>query len=188
MSQFCERRNGGGQQPTSPVLIAIGSNLPGPGDRAPLDNCRRAVASLDVLPGLRLAGLSRWYRSTPVPRSGQPDYINAVASLVIDAGAAIEPEALLADLMAIERLHGRRRGVVNAARTMDLDIIGIGNVVDCDSDPILPHPRAHQRIFVLAPLADVAPHWVHPVLRQTAAQLLAGLSPQVSAQQAVRAL
>jgi 2-amino-4-hydroxy-6-hydroxymethyldihydropteridine diphosphokinase len=95
----------------------------------------------------------------------------------------LTPAALLAHLMAIEAVCGRERGAPNAARTLDLDIIGIGGMVREAPDPILPHPRAHLRAFVLAPLVDVAPDWVHPVLRQTAAALLAALPPQ-----AIRAL
>ncbi len=85
---------------------------------------------------------------------------------------------LLAHLMAIETACGRQRSVPNAARTLDLDLIAIDDLVRDAPDPILPHPRAHTRAFVLAPLVDVAPGWVHPVLQRTAAELLAALPPQ----------
>ncbi len=133
---------------------------------------------LGALPGMRLACVSRWFRSAPVPPSGQPDYVNAVAALRPDTGTTIDPAVLLARMMAIEAMCGRQRGAPNAARTLDLDIIGIGGMVRDSPDPILPHPRAHLRAFVLAPLADVVPDWVHPVLGLTAAALLAGLPPQ----------
>ena len=80
--------------------------------------------------------------------------------------------------MELETVCGRQRSTPNAARTLDLDIIAIGDLVRDAPDPILPHPRAHLRAFVLAPLADVAPGWVHPVLGQTAARMLADLAPQ----------
>lgn len=133
---------------------------------------------LDQIPGMRLIGLSRWFESAPIPPSGQPPYVNAVAALHIGLGSTIDPEILLSQLMEIEKACGRQRSTPNAARTLDLDIIAIGEIVRDAPDPILPHPRAHLRAFVLAPLADVAPLWVHPILRQTAAELLADLPPQ----------
>jgi 2-amino-4-hydroxy-6-hydroxymethyldihydropteridine diphosphokinase len=160
------------------ILVAVGANLPGPLGRTPIETCRHAIACMDLLQSLRLCGLSRWYLTAPVPASGQPDYINAVASLMVEPDATIAPEKLLADLMAIETACGRRRGEPNAARTLDLDIIDIGGMVRTAPDPILPHPRAHQRAFVLAPLSDVAPAWVHPVLGATVRTLLAGLVGQ----------
>jgi 2-amino-4-hydroxy-6-hydroxymethyldihydropteridine diphosphokinase len=133
---------------------------------------------LDSIPSVRVVGLSRWFESAPVPPSGQPPYVNAVASLLVNPGATIDPAVLLARLMDIEAACGRERSTPNAARTLDLDIIGIGDLIRDTPDPIVPHPRAHLRAFVLAPLADVAPDWVHPVLGQTAAALLADLPPQ----------
>ena len=156
------------------ILVAIGANLAGPDGAAPLDMCRRSAIALDRIPGLQLKGLSRWYRSAPIPASAQPDYVNGVALLT----GAIAPEALLASLQAIEATAGRVRGAVNAARPLDLDIIAMGDLVRAAPDPILPHPRAHQRAFVLAPLTDVAPSWMHPLLRQSAEALLAGLTDQ----------
>ena len=178
MNQFCELRNGNGDIPTSMALIGVGANIPGPNGRAPLDTCKEAVAHLEALPGMHLCGVSRWFASAPVPPSGQPDYVNAVAALCVDPDQTIDPAWLLARLMEIELTFGRRRGVPNAARTLDLDIIAIDGLVRAAPDPIVPHPRAHERAFVLAPLADVAPDWVHPLLGLKAAELLARLPPQ----------
>jgi 2-amino-4-hydroxy-6-hydroxymethyldihydropteridine diphosphokinase len=159
------------------ILIGIGANLPTPEGAAPLATCRAAAAALDDIPGLRLVGLSRWFRTAPVPPSGQPDYINAVARL---RGVA-DPATLLAALQAIEAAAGRWRGARDAARTLDLDILAMGpqgGLCRPGPDPVLPHPRAHLRGFVLAPLLDVAPDWVHPMLQRPAAALLAALPPQ----------
>jgi 2-amino-4-hydroxy-6-hydroxymethyldihydropteridine diphosphokinase len=178
MSQFCEHRNGESTAPGCIALIGVGANLPGPDGRTPLETCRQAAAMLDSFPGMHLVGLSRWFLSTPVPPSGQPPYVNAVAALLLDPSVTLDPETLLARLMAVEAACGRQRSIPNAARTLDLDIIAIGDLVRADPDPILPHPRAHLRAFVLAPLVDVAPGWVHPVFGRTAAALLADLPPQ----------
>ena len=178
MSQFCDHRNGGSISQGCIALIGVGANLPGLDGRPALETARRAVTMLDSLPGMKLVGLSRWFETAPIPPSGQPPYINAIAALRVDPGANLDPAALLGHLMAVEAACGRERGTLNAARTLDLDIVGIGAMVRDAPDPILPHPRAHLRAFVLAPLADVAPNWVHPVLGQTAAALLAALPPQ----------
>ena len=156
-----------------PALVAIGANLPGPDGASALETCRRAAEALRHLPGLRLAALSAWYRTAPVPPSGQPDYVNGVARL---EGWA-DPAAMLAALQHIEQAHGRQRGVADAARTLDLDLIALGGLVRSAPDLVLPHPRTHLRRFVLAPLCDVAADWVHPVLGRSAAELLAGLAP-----------
>jgi 2-amino-4-hydroxy-6-hydroxymethyldihydropteridine diphosphokinase len=159
------------------ILIGIGSNLPDADGASPLATCRAAAAALDAIPGLRLVGLSRWFRTAPMPPSGQPDYTNGVARL---RGTA-DPATLLAHLQAIEARAGRRRTERDAARILDLDILAmgpLGGLRRTAPDPVLPHPRAHLRGFVLAPLLDVAPDWVHPVLRCPAAALLAGLPPQ----------
>jgi 2-amino-4-hydroxy-6-hydroxymethyldihydropteridine diphosphokinase len=157
------------------ILIGVGANLPGPDGAAPLATCRAAVEALRGLPGLRLHAVSRWYRTAPVGGpAGQPDYVNGVVRLE----GRTEPAALLARLAAIEAAAGRRRDAPNAPRTLDLDIIAVDEVVRDAPDPVLPHPRAHLRAFVLRPLAEVAPGWVHPRLHQPVEALLAALPAQ----------
>jgi len=162
------------------ILVAIGANLPGPDGAPAIETCRRAAAALDTLPGLRLRALSRWFATAPVPPSpGVPDYVNGVALLAPRPGAAMpDPGALLAALQGIEAAFGRVRPYPNAPRTLDLDLLDMGGLVRAGRDPLLPHPRMQDRGFVLAPLCDIAPFWVHPVLGAAAAGLLAVLPPQ----------
>ena len=161
------------------ILVAIGGNLVAADGRTPYQLCNQAVDALAGLPGLELVTRSRWYRSTPVPRSDQPDYVNGVVRLRASPGLAEpEPAALLSMLQAIERSHGRERGVANAARTLDLDIVAMGEAGGLRRDapdPVLPHPRAHERAFVILPLHDVAPDWVHPRLGLAVDRLMATL-------------
>ena len=117
---------------------------------------------------------SRWFSSAPVPASDQPRYINGVARLT----CSLSPSALLLALNAIERAFGRARGMADAARTLDLDIVDMYGQIRAAPDPVLPHPRAHLRGFVLHPLRDVAPRWVHPGLDIGIDALIAGLLPE----------
>lgn len=168
------------------TFVAIGANLPGPDGADPLETCRRTAAALaSLLPGWRLAAVSRWYRSpAEPPQPGVPDFVNGVARLALDGaacgpgGGVPDPAALLAALHRLEAAAGRVRGLPNAPRTLDLDLIAMGDLVRAAPDPVLPHPRAHLRRFVLRPLADVAPPgWRHPTLRQGVAEMLAALPP-----------
>jgi len=162
------------------ILIAFGANLPGPDGATPAETCRRAIAAVSALPGLRLDAVSHFYETAPVPVSDQPSYINGVMRLSGEA----DPAHLLANVLAIEARFGRTRSVANAARSLDLDLIAMGDLIRQPPapDPILPHPRAHERAFVLVPLKDVAPDWRHPLLGRTAAELLESLPPQDMAQ------
>jgi 2-amino-4-hydroxy-6-hydroxymethyldihydropteridine diphosphokinase len=148
--------------------VGIGANL-GDARGAVTD----ALARLARLPGTSLQSASSLYRTAPIDSSGD-DYINAVAALDTDLGAA----ALLGALQSIEQAHGRERPYRNAPRTLDLDLLLYGEQVIIDA-PILivPHPRMHERAFVLAPLAELDPDLVIPA-RGRVADLLPGVAGQ----------
>jgi 2-amino-4-hydroxy-6-hydroxymethyldihydropteridine diphosphokinase len=162
------------------ILVGIGNNLAAPGFASPLATAAAAVAALSEIGDTVVVRRSGWYLSQPVPPSDQPWYVNGV--VVLQTG--LTPAALLERLLALEQRFGRRRGVPNAARPLDLDLLDHDGS-ECASESLqLPHPRLHERRFVLVPLAEVAPGWRHPLLGLTAAELLARLP----AGQPVRAL
>lgn len=149
------------------AYIALGSNL---GDRAA--TLHAAVRDLNAVNGIRVVRLSSFHDTTPVGGPpDQPRFLNAAAELE----TRLDPPALLAALLEIERKHGRTRGELNAPRTLDLDLLLYGDLVRSDADPILPHPRMHERRFVLAPLAELAPSMIVPTLGRTVSELLAEL-------------
>jgi 2-amino-4-hydroxy-6-hydroxymethyldihydropteridine diphosphokinase len=151
-----------------PIIIGLGANLPSPTHGGPKATLTAALERLEAL-GLHVTAHSRWYESEPVPKSAQPNFINAVASIE----TRLAPAALLAVLQGIEREFGRTRGERNAARCIDLDIIAYGDqVTRGDAIPALPHPRMHERAFVLLPLREIAPRWYHPFLGATVDQLI----------------
>jgi 2-amino-4-hydroxy-6-hydroxymethyldihydropteridine diphosphokinase len=150
------------------AYIGIGANL---GDARA--NVEDALARLAALPGARLAAASSLYRTAPIDSSGD-DYVNAVALL----DTTLAPHALLRALQSIEQAHGRKRPYHNAPRTLDLDLLLYGEEVIGDAPTLLvPHPRLHERAFVLMPLAEIAPSLVIPD-RGAVAGLLAGVADQ----------
>jgi len=151
------------------ILIAIGANLPSPGHDSPRSACEAAVEALDEA-GIRVVRRSRWYRTSPVPPSAQPDFVNGVVAVE----TTLEPAPLLARLHVIEARFGRVRRELNAARPLDLDIIAYDDRIS-EGPPVLPHPRMATRAFVLRPLADIAPDWRHPATGASLAQLIAAL-------------
>ncbi len=153
------------------ILIGIGGNLRSPQFGEPVKTLTAALTVLET-EHLKILTRSGWYRTEPVPRSEQPWFINAAVSLATQLGA----QELLMSLQAVERRFGRVRVRPNAPRVLDLDILDYqGERIDTPS-LVLPHPRLHQRRFVLMPIAEIAPDWRHPILKLTAQQLLARLS------------
>jgi 2-amino-4-hydroxy-6-hydroxymethyldihydropteridine diphosphokinase len=135
------------------AFIGLGSNL-GDSESA----VRRGIAALAGLPLIELAAASSLYRSAPIDAPGQPDFVNAVA----EVATGLSPQSLLDALLSIEKNHGRERSFRNAPRTLDMDLL----LYDADTIDapglVVPHPRMHERAFVLAPLLELAPACVIP--------------------------
>lgn len=136
----------------SDVFIGIGSNL---GDRAA--QIDRACTEIAALPATTLVARSADYASAPLDAPGG-EYLNAV----VRVRSALAPLDLLHALQAIETRHGRHRPFAGAPRTLDLDLLLYGDLVVASDELILPHPRLHERAFVLVPLAEIAPHGIVP--------------------------
>jgi 2-amino-4-hydroxy-6-hydroxymethyldihydropteridine diphosphokinase len=149
------------------AYIGLGANL-GDRERA-LTSAIDAIARLPSTVGLRV---SPWYASVSMGASG-PDYLNAVA----EVRTTLAPPALLDALLAIEAAHGRQRSHRNAPRTLDLDLLVYGDRVLRTATLTVPHPRLHERAFVLRPLADLAPALALPTLGPIAG-LLAAVADQ----------
>jgi 2-amino-4-hydroxy-6-hydroxymethyldihydropteridine diphosphokinase len=130
------------------AYVGIGSNLAEPRTQV-LD----AFEELDRLPHTRVVKRSSLYRTAPVGHAAQPDFINAVAQLE----TGLPAERLLAELQQIESRHGRRRSFPNAPRTLDLDVLLYGDAVFSLPALTIPHPRMHERGFVLKPLIEISP-------------------------------
>ncbi len=173
------------------TLVALGANLPN-NDQLPRVTLSHALVTLGER-GLRVAAVSRFFATPCFPAGRGPDYVNAAALLETPVG--MQPDEILAHLLAVENLHGRKRARRWGMRTLDLDLIAWGDAVLPDRatqdhwrllDPalqakaapdrlVLPHPRLQDRAFVLVPLADIVPEWRHPVLGLTVTEMLMAL-------------
>jgi 2-amino-4-hydroxy-6-hydroxymethyldihydropteridine diphosphokinase len=152
-----------------PVLavVALGSNLPGD-HGSPVDLLEAALTFFSEA-GLPIVRRSSWWTSSAWPDPSANEYRNGIA--IVEA--TMDPDAMIRRLLEIETRFGRSRGARNADRTLDLDLIDHGGRVMDTPDLTLPHPRAHDRRFVMGPLAEIAPDWRHPRSGRTASSLAA---------------
>ena len=149
------------------VFIGFGSNV---GDR--VDFCNRAVTLLSLLPHSQVTGVSLLYETEPVTDASDPGdrwCLNGVVRMETD----VTPKSLLSVLREIERALGRDQDNRSGPRTIDLDLLFYGNHAINEPGLVVPHPRLHQRRFVLMPLNELAPLWIHPVSQRSVSQLLA---------------
>lgn len=180
----------------NPILIAMGSNLAGHSD-SPIAQLDYAIREMPMN-SIRIVAKSRYFRTPCFPAGAGPDFVNSAIVCACDLG----PQAILDILHRIEEAAGRARKARWQARVLDLDLLAIGKNVlpdlptyrhwadlslarqmhDAPPELILPHPRLQERAFVLHPLMDIAPDWVHPVTGQSVRSMHAALDPQELAQ------
>ena len=165
------------------IIIGIGANLNHPEYGSPRRTCGAALEHLSRESDVQIRAVSRWYQSEPVlslngegAQGEQPWYVNGV----IEVQTSLSPKDLMGLLAATEQRFGRIRTVRNEARVLDLDLIAYGERVETGDGEetqalVIPHPRLHQRAFVLLPLADILPDWRHPVTGLGAVEMTAAL-------------
>ena len=153
-------------QATARVFLAVGSNL---GDR--VKNLARAVSQLKQAHGIEFVRASNTYETEPVGGPSQGKYLNAVWEI----RTHLSPHNLLQMLLMIETSLGRERQGRNFPRTLDLDILFYDQKIIHEQGLVIPHPRLHERAFVLNPLCDLAPDWIHPEFQKTIQTLLEDL-------------
>jgi 2-amino-4-hydroxy-6-hydroxymethyldihydropteridine diphosphokinase len=153
------------------IYIGIGSNLNGKNNETPLQNCKKALVELKK--EVNICKISSWYKSEPIPVSNQPWFINGVIEISTDKSSL----DLLEFILSIEKVFGRVREKKNEARILDLDIIDYKKkILYIKNKLIIPHPRMHERSFVLQPLSELNPKWMHPIKKKGIKELIRNLN------------
>ena len=153
------------------IYIGIGSNLNGKNNETPLQNCKKALVELKK--EVNICKISSWYKSEPIPVSNQPWFINGVIEISTDKSSL----DLLEFILSIEKVFGRVRKKKNEARILDLDIIDYKKkILYIKNKLIIPHPRMHERSFVLQPLSELNPKWMHPIKKKGIKELIRNLN------------
>ncbi len=153
------------------IYIGIGSNLNGKNNETPLQNCKKALVELKK--EVNICKISSWYKSEPIPVSNQPWFINGVIEISTNKSSL----DLLEFILSIEEVFGRVREKKNEARILDLDMIDYKKkILYIKNKLIIPHPRMHERSFVLQPLSELNPKWMHPIKKKGIKELIRNLN------------
>ena len=154
------------------ILVAIGSNLKSESYGMPLENCLNVINFLNKL--FYVTKISHFYESEPIPKSEQPWYVNGV----VEIKTTLRPRDIIEKLFLIENEFGRVRKKKNEARIIDLDLLCYKKKIINKKNLIIPHPRLHLRKFVVKPICDISPEWIHPILNKKSKDLLKNVANQ----------
>ena len=155
------------------IIIGIGGNIKSDDGSHPIHVAMKAIKRFEDY-SIKVIKQSSWYVSEPIPKSDQPNFFNCI----VFANTILNELNVLKALHKIEYALGRRRKIVNEARVIDLDLIDYSNKILTNKKIIIPHPRAHKRRFVMEPLAELDPNWVHPILKADVSTILKKLNNQ----------
>ena len=155
------------------IIIGIGGNINSDDGTHPIKICNKAIRSLQKY-SIKVKKQSKWYNSEAIPKSNQPNFFNCV----VIASTKLNEYDVLKYLHKIEAEFGRRRNKINGPRSIDLDLIDYSNKICKNNKLIIPHPRAHLRKFVMGPLAEINPDWIHPILKVNVLDILKELDNQ----------
>ena len=155
------------------IIIGIGGNLKSEEGTHPIKVAMKAISYFKDY-SINVTNQSSWYETEPIPKSDQPNFFNCI----VLADTNLNELDVLKSLHEIEHKLGRKRRIVNEARVIDLDLIDYSNKILMNKEIIIPHPRAHQRRFVMEPLAELDKNWVHPILKINISKILKNLHNQ----------
>ena len=155
------------------IIIGIGGNLKSSDGNHPIKVAMKAIRYFNDY-SIKVTDQSSWYETEPIPKSEQPNFFNCI----VFANTFLNELDVLKSLHEIEDKLGRRRRVVNEARVIDLDLIDFSSKILRNKEIVVPHPRAHQRRFVMEPIAELDKNWVHPILKINVNKILKKLENQ----------
>ena len=155
------------------IIIGIGGNIKSNDGFHPIIVAKKAINLLKNY-SIEITEQSSWYETEPIPKSDQPNFFNCV----VFANTKLNELDVLNSLHLIEHEFGRIRKKVNESRVIDLDLIDYSNKILTNDEITIPHPRAHKRRFVMEPLAELNPNWVHPILKTNVCKILKKINNQ----------